>query len=69
MTTTLIYCIRAYQIFVSPLLPPNTCRFTPTCSSYAIDAIRKYGPAKGTWRALKRLGKCHPFHPGGHDPA
>ena len=60
-------CIRFYQIFISPLKPP-TCRFYPTCSAYAIEAIQKKGPVKGTWLAIKRIAKCHPFHPGGYDP-
>lgn len=59
--------IRFYQIFISPLKPP-TCRFYPTCSAYAIEAIQKKGPVKGTWLAIKRIAKCHPFHPGGYDP-
>lgn len=61
--------VRLYQMLVAPLLPPNSCRFYPTCSHYAIDALRKYGVLKGSWRALKRIGRCHPFHPGGYDPA
>jgi hypothetical protein len=64
-----ILFIRGYQLVVSPLLPPNTCRFTPTCSQYAIDAVEKYGFRKGVWCAVKRIGRCHPFHPGGYDPA
>lgn len=60
-------CIRFYQIFISPLKPP-TCRFYPTCSAYAIEAIQKKRPVKGTWLAIKRIAKCHPFHPGGYDP-
>ena len=60
-------CIRFYQIFISTLKPP-TCRFYPTCSAYAIEAIQKKGPVKGTWLAIKRIAKCHPFHPGGYDP-
>lgn len=60
-------CIRFYQFFISPLKPP-TCRFYPTCSAYAIEAIQKKGPVKGTWLAIKRIAKCHPFHPGGYDP-
>ncbi len=59
--------IRLYQIGISPLLGPS-CRFTPTCSQYAIEVIRKNGPLKGTFRALVRILKCHPWHPGGHDP-
>lgn len=60
-------CIRFYQIFISPLKPP-TCRFYPTCSAYAIEAIQKKGHVKGTWLAIKRIAKCHPFHSGGYDP-
>lgn len=67
MSRLLILCIRVYQIFISPLKPP-TCRFYPTCSAYAIEAIQKKGPVKGTWLAIKRIAKCHPFHPGGYDP-
>lgn len=67
MSRLLILCIRFYQIFISPLKPP-TCRFYPTCSAYAIEAIHKKGPVKGTWLAIKRIAKCHPFHPGGYDP-
>ncbi|MHB8769379.1 MAG: membrane protein insertion efficiency factor YidD [Syntrophales bacterium] len=62
-----IALIRAYQICVSPFLLP-CCRFTPTCSEYAIDAISSYGPLKGSYLALTRLLRCHPFHPGGYDP-
>lgn len=67
MSRLLILCIRFYQIFISPLKPP-TCRFYPTCSAYAIEAIQKKGPVKGKWLAIKRIAKCHPFHPGGYDP-
>ncbi|MFW5632696.1 MAG: membrane protein insertion efficiency factor YidD [Acetivibrio ethanolgignens] len=67
MSRLLILCIRFYQIFISPLKPP-TCRFYPTCSACAIEAIQKKGPVKGTWLAIKRIAKCHPFHPGGYDP-
>lgn len=67
MSRLLILCIRFYQIFISPLKPP-TCRFYPTCSAYAIEAIQKKGPVKGTWLTIKRIAKCHPFHPGGYDP-
>ncbi len=67
MSRLLILCIRFYKIFISPLKPP-TCRFYPTCSAYAIEAIQKKGPVKGTWLAIKRIAKCHPFHPGGYDP-
>jgi len=69
MREAVILLIRAYQLVLAPLLPPNTCRFIPTCSQYAIDAVRKYGILSGGWRAVKRIGKCHPYHPGGYDPA
>lgn len=67
MKTLLIWIIRAYQILVSPLLLAN-CRFEPTCSHYAIEAIARFGPWKGTGLALRRITRCHPFHPGGYDP-
>jgi uncharacterized protein len=56
-----------YRTFLSGLKPP-TCRFYPTCSAYAAQAIRMHGVGKGGWLALRRLGRCHPFHPGGFDP-
>jgi len=59
--------LKGYKRFVSPLLPP-ACRFTPTCSEYMADAIRLHGFARGAWLGSKRLLRCHPFHPGGHDP-
>ena len=67
MKTLCILFIRFYQLFISPLFPP-TCRFYPTCSQYAIEAIRKEGVLRGVWLAIKRIAKCHPFHPGGYDP-
>ena len=63
----LVYIIKFYQIFISPLKPPS-CRFYPTCSQYAVDAILKYGACKGCYMSIKRILKCHPFHPGGYDP-
>jgi putative membrane protein insertion efficiency factor len=69
MTRVLIFLVRSYQVLVSPLLPANTCRFYPTCSRYAIEALEKYGAMKGIWLAAKRVAKCHPWHPGGFDPA
>lgn len=63
----LISMIRFYQKFISPLKPPS-CRFYPTCSEYAIQALRKYGVIKGGWKSIVRISKCHPFHPGGYDP-
>ena len=67
MKTFCILFIRFYQLFISPLFPP-TCRFYPTCSQYAIEAIQKKGVLRGVWLAIKRIAKCHPFHPGGYDP-
>ncbi|MBP7839902.1 MAG: membrane protein insertion efficiency factor YidD [Acidaminococcaceae bacterium] len=67
MKTLCILFIRFYQLFISPLFPP-TCRFYPTCSQYAIEAIQKKGVLRGVWLAIKRIAKCHPFHPGGYDP-
>ncbi|MCD6214236.1 MAG: membrane protein insertion efficiency factor YidD [Candidatus Desulfofervidus sp.] len=62
-----IYFIRLYQRIISPLFPPS-CRFYPSCSAYAIEAIGRYGLIKGGLKAILRLAKCHPFHPGGYDP-
>jgi len=59
--------IRIYQYAISPMLGAN-CRFTPTCSQYGMEAIRKYGPFKGGWLTLKRIGRCHPWGKHGHDP-
>lgn len=59
--------IRFYQIVISPLKPP-TCRFYPTCSHYGLEAVQRFGPVKGIWLTVKRIVKCHPFHPGGMDP-
>ena len=59
--------ISAYRSAISPLRPP-TCRYLPTCSEYAIDAIDAHGALRGGWLALRRLLRCHPLHPGGHDP-
>jgi putative membrane protein insertion efficiency factor len=63
----LIFFIRGYRLLISPLLPPS-CRFTPTCSEYAIQAIEKYGALRGFYLATRRLLRCHPFHAGGYDP-
>jgi len=59
--------IRFYQYAVSPLFPP-CCRYVPTCSAYAYEAVQKYGIFKGLYLALRRILRCHPFHPGGYDP-
>ncbi len=63
----LIFLIRIYQKYISPLKAPS-CRFYPSCSLYAIEALKKYGALKGSYLALKRILKCHPFHSGGYDP-
>ena len=68
ITKVLIYSIELYQKFISPLKRVPTCRFYPTCSSYALEAEQKHGPYKGGYMALKRILKCHPFHDGGYDP-
>jgi uncharacterized protein len=59
--------IRAYQVALSPLLGPN-CRYYPSCSQYAIEAIDTHGSLRGAWLTLKRIGRCHPWHEGGFDP-
>lgn len=63
----LIIPIKLYQILISPLLGPS-CRFTPTCSQYAVEAIQKHGPIRGSWLAAKRIIRCHPWGGCGHDP-
>lgn len=63
-----VVLIKIYQIFISPLKRVPTCRFTPTCSQYALEAFRKYGPLKGGWLALKRILRCHPWGGSGYDP-
>lgn len=63
---TLLLLIRGYQRFVSPFTPPR-CRFYPTCSHYAVEALETHGALKGTWLSIKRVLKCHPLHPGGID--
>jgi putative membrane protein insertion efficiency factor len=66
--TILLGAIRAYQRLISPLLPAGTCRFHPTCSHYASEAVRKHGAVRGSILAAKRLCRCGPWHPGGVDP-
>jgi putative membrane protein insertion efficiency factor len=59
--------VRGYQYLVSPMLG-NNCRFYPSCSDYAREALERHGSLRGSWLAVKRLGRCQPFHPGGYDP-
>lgn len=63
----MILLIRFYQAAISPYLPPS-CRYTPTCSVYGVEAIKKYGPLKGGWLTLKRISSCHPWGGSGYDP-
>jgi putative membrane protein insertion efficiency factor len=67
MKTILIALIKFYKYFISPVLP-GSCRFYPSCSEYALEAVGRYGAVKGTYLALRRIARCHPFHPGGFDP-
>jgi hypothetical protein len=67
MKQLLVWLIRAYQLLLSPWMGQK-CRFYPTCSNYALEALHVHGPLRGSWLALRRIGRCHPFHPGGVDP-
>ena len=67
MKTVLILLVRLYKKLISPLLPP-ACRFYPSCSAYAEESLRRHGALRGSWLTLRRLLRCHPFHPGGLDP-
>jgi putative membrane protein insertion efficiency factor len=67
MKYLLIIIFRAYQLLISPLLP-NACRYTPTCSQYGIEAVKKYGALKGGYMAIKRILRCHPWGGHGYDP-
>ena len=67
MKTLLVLFVRIYQYTLRPLLGAH-CRFYPSCSEYACDAIERHGAARGSWIALRRLSRCHPYHPGGYDP-
>ena len=63
----IIFLIRFYQVSLRFFFPPS-CRFHPSCSEYAVEAFRRFGPIKGGWLSVKRLSRCHPFNPGGFDP-
>ena len=67
MQTLCLILLRGYKYLISPLLGPR-CRFYPSCSEYAIEAVERFGAARGSWLAIKRITKCHPWHPGGCDP-
>lgn len=67
MRTILVLLVRGYQVSISPLLPP-ACRYYPSCSAYAIEALQKHGALRGSWLAVRRIARCHPFRPGGYDP-
>lgn len=67
MKRLLMWVIKAYQIVISPLFPPS-CRFQPTCSNYALEAIERFGPWRGSYLAFRRILRCHPLHRGGYDP-
>lgn len=67
MRRLLIFVVRAYQVVLSPLLPPS-CRYTPSCSHYAIEALQKHGALRGSWLAAKRVARCNPFGSSGFDP-
>ncbi len=67
MKKILIAIVKLYKFFISPILP-GSCRFVPSCSEYSVEAIDKYGALKGVWLSVRRIARCHPFHPGGFDP-
>ncbi len=67
MRHVLIFLVRGYQTILSPFLPA-ACRYYPSCSAYAIEALERHGAMRGVWLTLRRLGRCHPFRPGGYDP-
>jgi hypothetical protein len=68
LSLPLVVLVKLYQWLISPLLGSTKCRFTPTCSQYAIEALRKYGPFKGVWLSLRRIARCHPWGGHGVDP-
>ncbi|MGQ9695257.1 MAG: membrane protein insertion efficiency factor YidD [Thermodesulfobacteriota bacterium] len=66
-TSIIIHLIKFYRFFISPLIPPS-CRFSPSCSQYALEAVARFGPGKGLFLTIWRIVRCNPFHPGGYDP-
>lgn len=67
MRVLLIGAVRSYQLFLGPLFPA-ACRYYPSCSQYAVEALERHGAWRGTLLTVRRIGRCHPFHPGGYDP-
>jgi putative membrane protein insertion efficiency factor len=67
MSKLLVFLIQAYRYTLSPMLG-RSCRFFPSCSEYAIEALQRHGAVRGTWLAVRRITRCHPWHPGGYDP-
>ncbi|HET7260345.1 MAG TPA: membrane protein insertion efficiency factor YidD [Casimicrobiaceae bacterium] len=67
MKSVLLVALRGYRLVISPVVGAN-CRFYPSCSQYASEAIERHGALRGSWLAVKRVGRCHPWHPGGFDP-
>jgi putative membrane protein insertion efficiency factor len=67
VNSAVLAVLRGYRRLVSPMLAPR-CRFVPSCSAYAVEAVERHGAGRGSWLALRRLARCHPFHPGGYDP-
>lgn len=67
MKNLILWLINSYRLFISPLFAPS-CRYHPTCSKYALEAVERFGAMRGSWLAIKRILRCHPFHPGGYDP-
>jgi putative membrane protein insertion efficiency factor len=67
MKKILIAIVKLYKFLISPILP-GSCRFVPSCSEYSLEALERYGALKGTWLSVRRVARCHPFHPGGFDP-
>ena len=67
MKVLLLFMLRAYQYAIRPMMGAN-CRFFPSCSDYAREAVERHGAAKGAWLAVRRVVRCHPYHPGGYDP-